>query len=510
MVTNAICRKHCLHLVPPSDPSVGWSLRVIALIHCLPAWAASSSSPLPMPPPPPPPLPAGDSLAAVAHSVDSLASFSDVLADFLDQWNALNVHANAILAALPPLGDPDQERMPSPNPVPVAALGDFLSKSSSVLLQAAAVPVADLVPESSPKPDPAAEHLLRQRNPAPADADGSPFPNPVPESEPEPVLSAEPEPVLSNVVEPNPVPEPEPKPKPRRERRAGEPSEAALATICSQMGSWVLRRFATAHLRDRAWLRRVGPDALRRASDPATLVLRAVGRYYICAESENAEAACVLLLELYVRAGCPRGGKPEGEAELRAEARAAALSWRSRIVRDKGRVADASTRDGRGLVLLMAAFGVPAEFPLPEVHELLLAGDCLACTDVLKCSQIFLKKLRDVVADMLNRGSYREAIGVILGFELQDAFPLADILTYMVEKVVHDRKDQETEGQGDLAGSTEHDEEELVLWRSILKCVEEHTPGSSEMSCFSITERIKVLEERVVTSYTMTASLSIN
>jgi hypothetical protein len=43
----------------------------------------------------------------------------------------------------------------------------------------------------------------------------------------------------------------------------------------------------------------------------------------------------------------------------------------------------------------------------------------------------------------------------------------------------------------------EHDEEELVLWRSILKSVEEHSPCSSEMSCVSIAERIKVLEERV-------------
>jgi hypothetical protein len=62
-------------------------------------------------------------------------------------------------------------------------------------------------------------------------------------------------------------------------------------------------------------------------------------------------------------------------------------------VRDKGRVADASVRDGRGLILLMAAFGVPPELPLQEFYDLLLAGGCLACADVLKCSQLFPKKL---------------------------------------------------------------------------------------------------------------------
>jgi hypothetical protein len=122
-------------------------------------------------------------------------------------------------------------------------------------------------------------------------------------------------------------------------------------------------------------------------------VLRAVGRCYISAERENAKAACVLLLELYVRAGCPSGRRPEAEAELRAGARVAALSWRSRIVRDKGRVTDASARDGRSLILLMAAFGMPLELPLQELSVLLLVGGCLACADVLKCSQLFPKKL---------------------------------------------------------------------------------------------------------------------
>uniref|UniRef100_A0ACD5WE08 Uncharacterized protein n=1 Tax=Avena sativa TaxID=4498 RepID=A0ACD5WE08_AVESA len=476
-----------------------------------------------MPPPPPPTLPAVSSSAAAAadvsppavtNSVEHLASFSDMLADFLDQWNALLVEADFISAALPPLADPDPSPEPSPKTVGVAEPGDRLSEFNPVLVEAAAaaVTVSDLVAESNPKPDPATqlqpigvpepEGLLHKRNPVLADAVGSiavagyRAPDPVPESEPEPVPSVVVEPNPVPVPEPEPAPKPKPRPAPERERRAGEPSAAVLGTICEQMGSRSLRRFATVHLRHRSWLLRFGPDALCRAPDPAALVLRAVSRYYICAESENAEAACVLLLELYVRAGCPRR-RPEGDAELRAEARVAALSWRSRIVREKGRVADASARDGRGLILLMAAFGLPPELPVQEVYDLLLAGDCLASADVLKCSQLFVKKLRDVVAHMLNKGSYCEAIGLIFSFELQSAFPLADVLAHILEKVLHDRKYQKSEEQCNLAGSKEHDEEELVLWRSISKCVEEHTPCSSEMSCFSIAERIKVLEERV-------------
>uniref|UniRef100_N1QY63 FRIGIDA-like protein n=1 Tax=Aegilops tauschii TaxID=37682 RepID=N1QY63_AEGTA len=141
----------------------------------------------------------------------------------------------------------------------------------------------------------------------------------------------------------------------------------------------------------------------------------------------------------------------------------------------------------------MAAFGVPLEFPLQELYQLLLAGGCLTCVDVLRCSQPFMKKLRDVVADMLNRGSYREAIGVILAFDLQEAFPLDGVLSYIVDKVVRNRKEQESEVECDLAGSKKRDEEELLLWRSISKYVEERTPCFSEMSCPSLAERIKYL-----------------
>ncbi|XP_044400438.1 protein FRIGIDA [Triticum aestivum] len=482
------------------------------------------------PPPPPPAVPATSaaaayaSLAAIASSVEGLASFNEVLVEFLDEWREFHLDANSIAAALPPLADDDAD--PDPKPSPVGQLGALLSQWNPVLPAAAASPLAaDRVAEGSnprlpdrgaerrehspvpqdplhqrdesiPKPDPVVER--RERNPLPAPqphtsaaaaAAGFPVADPVPEPEPKPVLPAE--------VGPVRAPKPAPKPAPGRERRASEQEAEMLGGICEQMGSRSLRGFVTTHLRDRAWLRRVGPAALRRAPDPAVLVIRAVSRSYICAESENAETACVLLLELYVRAGCPRRPEGEGEAEVRAEARVSALSWRSRIVREKGRVADASARDARGLILLMAAFGVPLEFPLQELYQLLLAGGCLTCVDVLRCSQPFMKKLRDVVADMLNRGSYREAIGVILAFDLQEAFPLDGVLSYIVDKVVRNRKEQESEVECDLAGSKKRDEEELLLWRSISKYVEERTPCFSEMSCPSLAERIKVLEERV-------------
>ncbi|KQK12083.1 protein FRIGIDA isoform X2 [Brachypodium distachyon] len=464
---------------------------------------------------PPPPA---SSLQAILSSVEGLTSFSNQLADFLDQWNSLLLDANAVLAALPSLPEPAAEPVPKPipvfelGPISVAEPADLLRQLKSALADstpspaaAAAVPVADLVPQSNPKPErehigvPEPQGLLDKRSSVIVDATSIPAAaKPVPAAAAKPVL----EPVLlSAEVETKRKPEPQPKPAPDRERKAGgSPAEAVLGKICEGMGSRALRRFATAHMRDRdrSWLRRVAPAALLRAPDPAALVLRAVGRYYICTESENAEAACLLLLELYVRAGCPRRQEHwRGEAALRAEARETALSWRSRIVREKGRVADASTRDAHGLILFMAAFGVPVEFPVQELYELLFAGGGLACAEVLKCSLLFARKMREVVADRLNKGSYQEAIGVILAFELQDAFPLAGIMSYVVEKVVHNRKDQEGEGQPNLAGTKEHDEEELVLLRSISKYVEEHTPCSSDVLCLSIAERIKLLEERV-------------
>jgi hypothetical protein len=363
----------------------------------------------------PPPLPAATgapdaSCAAMLHSIRSLASYSDTLTDFLDQWNSV-LHDVASIAATLAAHTPGPESVP-PN-------------------------------KSAPEPSSA----------------------PAPELEPEP--------------EPDPT-KPSPN-NPERGRRDGDRAAASeMGLLCEKMSARDLRCFLAARLPDREWLRLVGPDALLRAPDPAALVLRAVGRYYICAESRDAEAACLLLLELYVRAGCPRRlGNAQREAQLQEEVREAALSWRSRLVRVSGRVGAAGAREARGLTLFMAAYGVPVEFPPQEMYDLLAAGDSLSCTKVLRCSKLFVKTMRgeaplplpfkltlpvpprfkisplptafftphrnsvspaDVVVELLNKDMYLQAIRIILAFEFQNAFPLAPTLTHIMEKVGNSRK----------------------------------------------------------------------
>ena len=124
-----------------------------------------------------------------------------------------------------------------------------------------------------------------------------------------------------------------------------------------------------------------------------------MGRYYIRAESPDVEAACTLLLELYVRAGCPRlrgQGREVAELLLRQEAREAALTWSSRLLRvNGGGVGDApGAASARGLALFMAAFGVPVEFPVQELCDLVDAADVFICVEVLKASKLFVRKMR--------------------------------------------------------------------------------------------------------------------
>lgn len=232
-----------------------------------------------------------------------------------------------------------------------------------------------------------------------------------------------------------------------------------------------------------------GPPALRHRP----LVLRAVGRYYIRAESPDVEAACTLLLELYVRAGCPRlrwGQGRDAELLLRQEAREVALTWRSRLLRVSGGVGDAAGAAGtRGLAFFMAAFGVPVEFPAQELCDLVDAADVAACVEVLKASRLFVRKMRDVVIEMINKAMYLQAMRIILAFEFQEAFPLAPTLALIIEKLEHDTKD-ESEGQ-----ALERDEEDLALLSSISKCMEDHKLSPSEFTSFAA--KIALLEERV-------------
>ncbi|RCV39911.1 hypothetical protein SETIT_9G008800v2 [Setaria italica] len=429
-----------------------------------------------------------------AASRHSLASYSDTLADFLDQWNSVILDVASIAATFAVLF-PSPESHPKPlpaaetqhNPAPEPAEREPSPAPLPERVPEPNLPGEPQGPEPNAVPSPERE---RELSPSP---EQEREPSPSPEQERQPSLAPEPEPKPNPKPAPEPEPEPVPRPAPNpvRARKDGDPSAAELELRCKQMNFRELRRFVTAHVRDREWLRKVGPAALRRAEDPASLVLRAVGRYYISAESGDAEAACMLLLELYVRAGCPRPpGQGHGEAaELRQEAREAALTWRSRLLRVSGRVGDAGARGARGLAFFMAAFGVPVEFPAQELYELLVAADISACTKVLKFSKHFVKKMRDVVVEMINKDMHLQAIRIILAFELQNAFPVESTLTHIMEKLDHDRKD-ESEGQA-LA----RDEEELTLLRSISKCMENHKLCPSEFPNFA--ERIALLEERV-------------
>nr|CAB3492450.1 unnamed protein product [Digitaria exilis] len=345
-----------------------------------------------MPPSPPPAPAASASAAAMLRSVRGVASYRDTLADFLDQWNSVILDVASIAATFAVLF-PGPESHPKPLPAAADPAPEPPEREPS--------PAAPEPPEREPSPA-APEPSEREPSPAAPEPDlnlapepEGPEPNAVPEPEPSPKREPAPDPAPEPAPNPTPEPAPVPKPAPNPGR---EPSAAELEHRCKQMNFRELRRFVTAHVRDREWLRKVGPAALRRAEDPASLVLRTIGRYYICAESGDAEAACLLLLELYVRAGCPcaRGRGDDAEAQLRHEAREAALTWRSRILRVKGRVslADAGAREARGLAFFMAAFGVPLEFPAQDLYDLLVAADIAACTKVLKCSKHFVKKMR--------------------------------------------------------------------------------------------------------------------
>ncbi|KAG8098960.1 hypothetical protein GUJ93_ZPchr0013g37052 [Zizania palustris] len=304
------------------------------------------------------------------------------------------------------------------------------------------------------------------------------------------------DPVSDPVADPVPVPHP----IPNRKGDGADLSAERLGRICEGMCSRDLRHFVITRLEDRSWLLRTLPVALRRAPDPAELVFRAIHRYYIRyirAKSTHAEAACDLLLESYVSAGCPlRSGQEVGNDELRAEAREEVLSWRTLLVRRAGRVAHAAAKDARGLLLLMAAFGVPVEFPAQEIYELLHSSGCLALAKVLKCSPLFIEKLRGVVAHMLNKGIYHGTAATLTAFELQDAFPdavLANCITGV--ESVGCRKDQDNEDQYKFKGSRKNDEQKLDHLISIPEYVDDHKQCSPESSSFSISGRIAPLEE---------------
>lgn len=151
--------------------------------------------------------------------------------------------------------------------------------------------------------------------------------------------------------------------------------------FCELMCSKGLRRYIYANISDRANLMEEIPKALKVAKEPAKFVLESIGKFYVQGRkaftkdspTTTARLVSLLILEsflLMLDSGGEGKVKIEIESCVKDEAEIAAVAWRKRLMSEGG-LASAEQMDARGLLLLIACFGVPSCFRRLDLLDLL-------------------------------------------------------------------------------------------------------------------------------------------
>lgn len=185
-----------------------------------------------------------------------------------------------------------------------------------------------------------------------------------------------------------------------------ETQSSEIQQLCKTMCSKSLRKYIVTKLSELGKLREEIPAALKLAPAPAKLVLESIGRFYLqgkkAYETDSpmipAREASVLTLEFFLlmMRSCGKG-EVQIDKSLREEAEAGAIAWRKRLVNEGG-LANASEVDARGLLLFIAAYGIPKTFGFEDIANLFRTANLKEISDALKGSRMLLLRMPGIYA----------------------------------------------------------------------------------------------------------------
>ncbi|XP_019057519.1 PREDICTED: inactive protein FRIGIDA isoform X2 [Tarenaya hassleriana] len=163
-----------------------------------------------------------------------------------------------------------------------------------------------------------------------------------------------------------------PENKPPQESGTVVPESSEMPEVkhlCESMSSKGLRKYILSNIAEPAKLMEEIPEALKLAKDPSKLVFESIGKFYLQGRRAytkdspmiTSRKASLLAMECFLLMADPDAAKTMVENSTKVEAKKAAFAWRKRLMSEGG-LANAQTMDARGLLLLIACFGVPSTF----------------------------------------------------------------------------------------------------------------------------------------------------
>lgn len=210
---------------------------------------------------------------------------------------------------------------------------------------------------------------------------------------------------------PNNQDQPQPRPSPTAFAESLPPDQPhdprpEIQRLCETMSGRGLRKYVTARLSDVDRLRDDVSQALSHAPDPARLVLDCIGGFYLQGSKAyskdspmiTARQASILVLEFFLISGC---GCSKMEASVKEEVEKAAITWRSRLIREGG-IANSSEPDALGLLLFVAAFGIPSDFGSDDdFYSLIRLSNIQKKADVFRRSSLLVDRIKGTALEYL-------------------------------------------------------------------------------------------------------------
>nr|AFJ66199.1 hypothetical protein 7G9.18 [Boechera stricta] len=283
--------------------------------------------------------------------------------------------------------------------------------------------------------------------------------------------------------------------KPERER------------LCELMCSKGLRKYIYANISDRAKLMEEIPSALKLAKEPAKFVLECIGKFYLQGRRAfskdspmiSARQVSLLILESFLLMPDPGEGmaKIEIESCIKDEAETAAVAWRKRLMGEGG-LAAAEQMDARGLLLLIACFGVPSNFRSMDLLDLIRTSGSNEIAGALRRSPFLVPMISGVVESSIKRGMHIEALEMVYTFGMEDKFSAFSVLTSFLRMSKESFERAKRKAQSPMAFK-EATEKQLGAFSSVMQCMETHKlDPAKEIPGWQIKEEIAKLENDIL------------
>ncbi|EPS61333.1 hypothetical protein M569_13464, partial [Genlisea aurea] len=263
-----------------------------------------------------------------------------------------------------------------------------------------------------------------------------------------------------------------------------------IEDLCKSMSSRGVRKYLSAHLSDLDKVRGEFPKALLLSADPAQLVLESLGKFYLQGKKAftkdspmiPARKTSIFILECFLlMIGMnPDGGAVHIKPSVKAEAEAAAMAWRKRLVAEGG-LDQACEADARGLLMFVACFGIPAAFKREDMRDLVINANAKEMRDALRNSDALMDKILEVVDDLLKSKKEVDAVDIVYTFGLEERYnPQAILVTFLRESKESGKMLMKIL-QGSATANIEAKRKQLSSLTALVKCLKKHNVDASKL-----------------------------